>query len=197
MILSISGPASTGKSTILSDLLKVKDKIEKMTEGLPVKFNTEGARHVWTDIYSKQYETIDDLMKDSDAFIRWQLDLVAEYAESTKDQNSHLLITDRCELDCLVYTMMKGDQSNPGYLRVLERINKIKNDPTRHTTVYLTTDLGFVSQDGMRAMTYDRDLETHLFRVLSGMYSTRSILPDRATRINQILFDIDERFRYG
>lgn len=106
MIITISGPSSTGKTSLIENLRKHQEYLESLVQ-MPVVFGNESVREVVSSQY--KLKSLQDIFKDQEESLKLQFK-VAEYNKSLyssiiKD-NHCLYIFDRGPLDNLIYTLL-------------------------------------------------------------------------------------------
>lgn len=199
MYYAISGAAGSGKSTLLGDL-KTPVEAFAATRGIPVVWQQERARLVYEQVYAKDYESFDALLKADP--LGYQVRLAETFASdvATVLANPHtLFIADRTGFDVAVYTMMLGGSGKAA----AEMINRVFS--TLHAAlhavdhVFLTSPLyEEVEKDGFRPGAYNdpavRALEVNAFKHIGVLFPHVTPLPrDRAERVSTVLGVIKER----
>ena len=106
MIITISGPSSTGKTSLLESLKDYQDFIERVAKR-PVVFGKESIREVVSQRYGQK--SLQDIFADPEESIKLQFE-VARYNQdlyASLMKNSDVLhIYDRGPLDNLIYTLL-------------------------------------------------------------------------------------------
>lgn len=190
---SLTGPASTGKTTILTQLMpEVHAFAEK--KGLQVTFQEERIRTIFEQEYADRYPTFEAVM-DSEP-LEFQLkasEWFVRDAFSAQDRDS-LVISDRFGLDVLVYTYVNLARGfhNP---QIEETITaNLKKAMLRIDKAFMTRPLARVEKDGFRPACYDgrfRTMEENLFNVLGSTFPNTTWLPSgKDERIDHIMTTI-------
>lgn len=187
MLIGISGPACTGKTTLLEDL---KPELERLcaSGGIKLEIRTERIRHLYQQRYHDIYATLDDLLG-ADPL---ELDLaLAEMFRAETDLRSgcgELIIYDRTALDVAAYTSLDKLRGfrNQG---IEQRIDKaLHGCLKRIDTTLMTWELPLETEcDGFRSTAYlenkTRQQELDIFRMLGEAFHDTVWLPaDRQAR---------------
>lgn len=171
----VSGPSSTGKSTLLASL--------KLA--LPgTLFIEEWARRLFKVRYACQYKSLDELLPEK-AF-EYQMAL----AELTLGNrfDGRVTFIDRAPIDILVYSLM-----NIGYIGVdITKIMEILMISIKEVdTVFMTRDTGVYEDDGFRPVSYraKRGLEINMFEHFGEALGSKLVwLPDNTeARVEKVL----------
>ncbi len=181
MFLGLSGPASTGKTTIY-EALKAPLLEFAAKKGLNVSFLVERAREVFANEFALEFETLEAMF--NTAPLRYQLRLSEAFLEDAfqaRNKND-LVISDRVGLDVLVYTNI---QIARGFrdLALEEAIfENLKISMLKVDKIFMTRPFGTVEADGFRPQQYAdpamRAYEENLFNVLGGTYPNTIWLPE-------------------
>lgn len=106
MIIAISGPSSTGKTTLLQDLYHRNNVLTLATDASEVILVKETARSLFEDYFSDRYVTFEELLGNDRDTIEFEIlvakDQIASYNEYNEN-SSVLYLCDRCPLDTMVY----------------------------------------------------------------------------------------------
>lgn len=194
MIISISGCQSCGKTTVLNELKQYADKLSDHFQ-MPVQFNEENARQLWLSTWASKVARFEDIFSDPFLALEYEQDLIAQYTEARRNNENKLIISDRCELDILVYTMMNCDPAQPKYASVINACRQLR--AIDNPVIFIATHLGFLEQDGMRPLMSESRVasEIAMFKMVSEGYHRRHILPtDRKERISYILHTLTDSY---
>lgn len=198
MFVGLSGPASTGKTTILES---IKEPLQAFAEkkGLNVMFREEQAREVFKAEFAEKYGDMDTLLARDP--LRFQLRLSEVFLQDVflARKKEDLVLSDRVGLDVLVYTnihIMRGYR-NLEYERQI--CANLKTTMLKVEKIFMTQPLGQVEQDGFRPGKYSEPLirahEENMFNVLGGTYPNTVWLPEgREDRISLIMSTITNHY---
>lgn len=204
MIIAISGPSSTGKTTLFNKLKNEhKDFIESVYHNGKVVFHEESIRKIIENEYSIPFE---EIIKNPETAVKLQLRIADEMYESTKMMLSDfttLYICDRCPLDNIVYNIMNYQSDNPDFMikhaEDLSHACSIMRSMYHYIDrIYLTSvdrDSTIV-RDGFRPTGYEhrRQLEIELFNTIFDFSNKVLKLPSTMNeRITTILSDLSEK----
>lgn len=203
MIICISGPSSTGKTTLINELKDYKELIELIYGIGRVQFSTEYIR----DYVEKEYpnKTFDEIISVPENAIQLQFKIADitynEFIRMLKDR-SVLYICDRCPLDNLVYNILNyhcNDRDlmikySEEFSRTCSIVRSLSNYVDR---IYLTqvdvSNEKSVVKDGFRPESYEyrRQLEVELFNSIFEFNPKVCKIPSsRNDRISTILQDL-------
>lgn len=198
MILNITGPASTGKTTLVNDLKSYTEELKKIFNVEEVKVLHETARGIFDRYFSNKYSTLEELLGNSRDAIEYhryitinQLQTMSKYS----NMPDTLLICDRCELDTMVYLSLNyhniQDESLREELEVLyrEMLRQLHESFLQSNNItFRTLPFKDVEHDGFRPGLYDvlRQSECLGFDMITESVSI--LLPSgREERVNFIL----------
>lgn len=194
MFIGLSGPASTGKTTIFNS---IKPHIQAFAtaQGLTVHFIEERVRSIFQREFSGEFSSLEELL-DNDP-LRFQLRLSEAFVDDAYAARTRheLIVTDRVGLDVLVYTnvnMMRGFRDPALENRIFRNLKATMQKVDR---IFMTRPLPSIEADGFRPPQYaaalNRSYEESLFDVLGGTYPHTVWLPSgREERINLIMATI-------
>lgn len=179
MIISISGPSSAGKTTLINALRKRNEQYIFIHESFREFIKTKNV----------------DFNNSEEAFI-FQYELF-NFMPIFQDKIDTVLILDRCHFDCLVYSTLHFLRLKNQYKYInqyLEIINK-SLEIIKNIKIFLVqTNNLTIENDGIRLMIYQifRQQEIELFNTLySSLNINVNILPnslqDRIDTIEQYL----------
>ena len=185
-IIAISGPSSTGKTTLFN---RLQNKL------LGVHFYPEFIR-----IYVKENNISSDIFNDPVKLFDFQMHLCLYTEEKLKDihETDHLCIVDRSPLDCIAYSLMAysslDDRSALNYKDVFHsHIRKMYDLMHLIDTNYMTriNETYFPENDGFRLKQYisKRALEIELFHLLE-MHEKVILLPDSINEREQTIVNM-------
>lgn len=139
MIISISGPCMTGKTTIINLL---KDRLPKDTV-----YQEDLFKIVWEEFHSKGFEYFSEVAKDRDFTIMYISKLVESYVKMIKelDDSDKLIVLENCHLDYLIYAQLNSWYHYPLGAFLEDTISKLMSTARFTNRVYITTadDEGF------------------------------------------------------
>lgn len=202
MIINISGPSCTGKTTLVTNLCKRRDellKILKVTNIIPVY---ETARDIFKDNFGDKYETLNDLLQSREDTLEYHWIIAqdqAKWVETYAEDPNRLYILDRGPLDTMVYLMLNYssnldplDSTRRKYETAIESLKDThkKSKATTFRTLPFDTE---VVKDGFRPEKYEdmRDMEVEMFEL---MFHDAPVLPDgQDKRVEFILKYLKER----
>lgn len=173
MIICISGPSSTGKTTLFNELQK-HHKLIKSIYGNKVVFLEESIRKIAAENYPDK--TFDEIISTSESAISFQLEIAESiyqnYISILSDRDT-LYIIDRSPLDNLVYDIMNYQCDDPEVMmsnskKLNEACSKMRSLYSYVDRVYLTQvdrSNESIEKDGFRPSKYEyrRQLEIELF----------------------------------
>lgn len=178
----ISGPSSTGKSTLLAEL---KDQLPE------VVFVEEWARRLFhSPKYSSRYADLDALISSKDAFA-YQLEM-AHLTEGNRVPG-RIVMVDRAPIDILVYSLMNLANVGAGVTKIMDIVLQSAKDVD---TIFMTRDIGKYEDDGFRPAAYRkmRGLEISLFEHFAEVIANKLVwLPETTeARIQMVLKQMSE-----
>lgn len=176
---SLTGPASSGKTTILNGLKAVLPTFAQ-AKGLEVVFQEERVRSIFEQEFQEEYGTFENLMaqRPLEFQLRASEVLMADaFAHQSRDI---IVIADRAALDMLVYTTINIARGfrDPWIETMI--FGNLKKAMLRVDKVFMTRPLPLVVNDGFRPDCYAGDiriLEENLFNVLGGTHPNTVWLP--------------------
>ena len=198
MIIAISGPSSTGKTTLVQSLKNYKGLIESIL-GRQVYFKGEDIREMLP-----ADAVLDEVLADSQVAMELQFKIIESNIERYMDllKNPHIAyICDRCPLDNVVYMILNYMRTSPElalkYAADFRKYGSIAKSLTSYVErIYLTKNDNSMLKaepDGFRASFYDtfRALEVELFNGYFDNLPTVKVLPsESADRLNFLLNDL-------
>lgn len=190
MIISISGPSSTGKSTLISALK------EYYGDGCVIM--SEVIRESLAEML-KTYGSLNGIYEDKDATLKSIEKLCDDYCNSVLKLpylDSKPIIMDRCHIDGIVYALINTLPFDGCDEVVSKVVTRYLSTPIEFDKVYFTvpSDDDKIEDDGFRSMQllHRRPLEVNLFK----MYHTQRnavVLPDGVyKRVHLIVSDIEK-----
>lgn len=200
MILSISGPSSTGKTTLINDLYKNGNVLKSLTGTENVVKVEETARGLFTEHFGKKYPSFEELLKNGADTMEFEFivarDQIHKYAKYAQD-NTTLYLCDRCPLDTMVYLALNYQYANQKvresyssrYQSMLTNLKDCYDRSASQMRVYKTLPFSdeSIEDDGFRPMqyVYRRQAELLAFDLLT---TDLLILPsDRQERVQVVL----------
>jgi len=198
MIISISGPSCTGKTTLFQHL---QDPIRDLCKSAKKKLVSieEGVKDLWECKWSSLYKSLDDLVLSSD-FLDWQYDVLNKYILEMHEYNParDVVLTDRCELDVLVYSIMATKIDRDRLSQICEDCNKVRVLSSHQGRLLFLTCADpsrVVEFDGVRSVaSYDRDLEIRLFETLPTVmgYDIEDLPDSTEDRVSKVVSRVKE-----
>lgn len=144
----ISGPSSTGKSTLLAELKKhLPDAV----------FVQEWARHLFETKYKSEYRDLDHLLAEK------AYEFQTELAKMTVGNSipGKTVIVDRAPLDIFIYSLLNmGGVGVKGLMEIMQIVISSCQDVD---AVFMTKDLGFYEDDGLRSDLYRKNRQTEVY----------------------------------
>jgi len=207
MIITISGPSSTGKTTLFEKLKKNESLIQSIYGG-DVVFVEELVRSTIKDNYGDNTSFEDIVQRDDDA-IKLQLmisDKIRSYYEEMIYNKDRLYICDRCPLDNVAYNLLNYQCNNPKVMlkysqKLSDACSMMRALTSYVDRIYLTSvdreNEKSVERDGFRPTSYEyrRQLEIELFNVIFDFNPKVVMLPSVSNdRINVIITDLARLF---
>lgn len=201
MIIAISGPSSTGKTTLLQDLYRRSDVLKLATNATEIVLVKETARSLFEDYFSDRYHSFEELLGNDRDTMEFQIlvakDQIASYAEYNEDKST-LYLCDRCPLDTMVYLALNYQYASKEvrveysskYLAIMKELLECYNnsDIKAYRTFPFSDES--IEADGFRPIqyTYRRQAELMAFDLMNVNLVE---LPDnRHDRVEIILNDI-------
>lgn len=187
MIISISGPSSTGKTTLINKI-KEKGMIGKYKEIIVIN---EVIRDMFKNDFLPEVGTMENMMKDKQWVLKW----VEKVGEVTSNhinneikkhvKDDTLIILDRCIVDHFIYSIMHTAKFDIPLNKFYKAIKTYNLSSTKIDYIFLTNvpENDFYDVDGVRPKDWEetRDLENSLFQLLFGNNAI------------ELPYDIDER----
>ena len=187
MIISISGPSSTGKTTLINRI-KERGQLGKYHK---IVIINEVIRDIFKNEFLPKVGSMENMMKDKEIVLEW----VERVGQATSDHISSeikknldedtLIILDRCIIDHFIYSIMHTAKFDIPLDRFFKAIKTYKLSDDKIDYVFLTSipENDFYDIDGIRPKDWEetRGLENSLFQLLFANNSVK--LP----------YDIDER----
>lgn len=201
MIICISGPSSTGKTTLFNELQSHCELIKSIYNG-KVIFIEEQIRKIAANKYpDKSFNTI---IQNSESAISFQLEIAdsiyKNYVKILNDNNT-LYIIDRSPLDNLVYNIMNYQCDDPEVM--IKNSDKLNSACSKMRSLYSYVDRVYLTQvdrcnnssverDGFRPEKYEyrRQLEIELFNSIFDFSDKVIKLPSMMSeRVKTVLED--------
>lgn len=187
MIISISGPSSTGKTTLINKI-KEKGMIGKYKKIIVIN---EVIRDMFKNDFLPEVGTMENMMKDKQWVLKW----VEKVGEVTSNhinneikkhvKDDTLIILDRCIVDHFIYSIMHTAKFDIPLNKFYKAIKTYNLSSTKIDYIFLTNvpENDFYDVDGVRPKDWEktRDLENSLFQLLFGNNAI------------ELPYDIDER----
>lgn len=189
MIISISGPTSTGKTTLIG---KIKER------GYIGNYKKIVIIHeVIRDIFKKEFlpkvGSMDDMMQNRETLLEW-VESVGENSSqhieseiSKYDNDDTIIILDRCIIDHFIYAIIHTTKFSISLEEFYKVISKYNLSTKKIDYIFLTSvpENDVYDVDGMRPQAWSdgRSLENSLFQLIFGNFSIG--LP----------YDIEERIK--
>lgn len=174
MIITVSGAACTGKTTILEHIQESIDKRHIYSDHIFTY--GEFIRTMYEDKYSSKYKSFADLLQgDPLDIIKLHKDTARKFNDVlwSSDTNNDILIFDRCPIDINIYLYMNVAQhlDNPiiryEYRKAASYVSRCIDDFLNHNPkmFYTRPFTQEIEQDGFRPMSLinRRELELSLF----------------------------------
>lgn len=198
MIITLSGPSSTGKTTLFENLKNAHHGIIESLHGNKVEFVEESIRKIIDENFDIPFE---EIIKDTNSAIDLQLkvayNIYRSYETMVKNKDT-LYICDRSPLDNVVYNLMNYQSDNPEVM--VKRADDLSYACSLMRSMYAYVDRVYLTQvdqssrnkierDGFRPTGYEhrRQLEIELFNTIFDfspkVVKLPSTLNDRVTTI--------------
>ncbi|MBQ4263744.1 MAG: AAA family ATPase [Bacilli bacterium] len=187
MIISISGPASTGKTTLIR---KIKE-IGKLGKYSKIVIVNEVIRDIFKNNFLPKVGSMENMMKDKELVLEWIEKVGQETSMHINNEikknleEDTLIILDRCIIDHFIYSIMhtaKFDIPLEGFYNAIKTYTLSE---TKIDYIFLTSipEKDFYDIDGIRPKDWEetRGLENSLFQLLFG------------NNCINLPYDIDER----
>ena len=187
MIISISGPSSTGKTTLINHI-KEKGRLGKYNNIVVIN---EVIRDIFKNDFLPKVGSMENMMKNKEYVLQWvkrvgeSSSMHIEKEISKCNDDNTLIILDRCIIDHFIYSIMhtaKFDIPLDEYYKVISsyKLSKQKID-----YIFLTSipENDFYDVDGVRPQDWaeTRNLENELFQLLFSNFAI------------ELPYDINER----
>jgi nicotinamide riboside kinase len=201
MLVAISGPASSGKTTLLDDL---RQPIKTIVGNIPVVWQQERARLVYEVVYASKYDSFSDLL--ANAALDYQISLAEAFAADVAEVKANpekIYIADRSGFDVAVYTMLIGGKGEEDAKKIERVFDLIHGSIHGVDMMFLTGPLpSGLMEDGFRPCQYSdpatRSMEVSIFRHLALMHANCIQLPpDRYERVQLISSNISRLIQKG
>ena len=186
MLISITGPSSSGKTTLIN---KLKIILPEIYSQYKFEFIDEQFRE-----YIREHNiNVEDIFNDSDTAFLFEVTLLDDYSQP--DNQADYIIMDRSPIDNLVYMTLHyyqlSNEDQNRYAILLDEAKKKCKDVMKNIKVYMCLpDNKEIQQDDERPTIYEvlRQDEIFLFKNLQ-----YEVLPqDLNGRIDKIINDIRE-----
>lgn len=188
MIISISGPSSTGKTTLIN---KIK-KLGKLGDFKKIIVVNEVIRDMFQHEFLPKVGSMENMMKDKETVLQW----IKKVGENTRNHidkeikkadSDALIILDRCIIDHFIYSIMHTTKFEIPLHEFYQAIRTYQPCNEKIDYIFLTNvpNDDFYDVDGIRPQDWaeTRDLENSLFQLL---FKNCSI---------ELPYDIDERIK--
>ena len=183
MLICISGPASTGKTTLMRTFSSQLVGDEALIHPLISQFSKIETKAETVRSFHRSFmpdKTLDEILADPELAIKFQIgiaqDLVNQVVETAKNGKDHLTVMDRGPLDTYVYLTINYSKASPD---LMERYSRDYHDMCHQLRVaselvdrYFFTvpdpNSYYIVDDGYRSKgySYRRDYEIELFTML-------------------------------
>lgn len=200
MFIALSGPASTGKTTLINKLMEHEDKLKDILGVKKVVSVSETARKIFDEEFKETYVTFENLVNDDLDIMRFQnmvaKDQIEKFHQEYMYNNDTLYLLDRGPLDTMIYTSLNyhhlksnvvknlvRDIYEDTMVRLLDTYRK-SNDSGYY---FCTVGSSDVIDDGFRPLSYinRRNAELVAFDMIRGQMCT---LPEGLdSRVDYIL----------
>lgn len=184
--ISISGPASSGKSTLVNDLYPTLPDVER-DSGIKVSVYKENSRQLWSEDYQDKYPTYDDLLADRKTWSKFQNQLVDLTVTqlNTNYEEFDIVIFDGGALENIVYTLLHDNSQSKYFSDSIIRSFKAMCDTD---FIFKTTCLGFIEDDNFRTLDLGvRQAEIALYDRIQPACGFHILPLGRVDRINDVL----------
>lgn len=173
MIITVSGAACTGKTTLMSVL---KGVLNEKYPDADIQFYGEFIRTLYEEYYSKKYKSFEDMLAGDPMdviFLHKATAIKFNEIIWSSDVNRKILVFDRCPIDIGIYLYMNVAEHldnmkvQIAYREAASYINRLVADFLNHrpTMFYTSPFAKEVVQDGFRPLSLinRRELELALF----------------------------------
>lgn len=189
MIISISGPSSTGKTTLIKRI-KEKGKLGKYNNIVVIN---EVIRDIFKNDFLPRVSSMENMMKNKEYVLEW-VERVGESSSmhiekeiSKYNNDDTLIILDRCIIDHFIYSIMHTAKFDIPLDQFYKAISSYKLSKQKIDYIFLTSipENDFYDVDGVRPQDWaeTRDLENGLFQLLFRNFAI------------ELPYDINERIR--
>ena len=189
MIISISGPSSTGKTTLIKEIQR-KGNIGKYKNIVVIN---EVIRDIFKNEFLPKVGSMENMMKNKEYVLEW-VEKVGESSSFHIDKeiekynsDDTLIILDRCIIDHFIYSIMHTAKFDIPLDKFYKAISTYKLSKQKIDHIFLTSipENDFYDVDGVRPQDWSetRELENGLFQLLFSNFSIN--LP----------YDINERIK--
>lgn len=130
MVISISGPSSTGKTTTINEILK-RGKLGKYEKIIVVN---ENIRKMFKEEFLSEVGSMENMMPKKEWALRWvkavgknEKKFIDEQISKYCEDKNTLIILDRCILDHFIYFLMHTIKYKLTFEEFFEIINEYSN----------------------------------------------------------------------
>lgn len=189
MIISISGPTSTGKTTLIRKIQQ-KGNLGKYKNIIIIN---EVIRDIFKNEFLPKVNSMENMMTNKEYILQW----VKRVGESSSNHiekeiskynnDDTLVILDRCIIDHFIYSIMHTAKFDIPLNEFYQAISTYKLSKQKIDYIFLTTipENDFYDVDGIRPQDWSesRALENDLFKLLFSNFAI------------DLPYDIDERIK--
>lgn len=172
MVISISGPASTGKTTLINQI-KSQGKLANYKNIIIVN---EIIREMFKEDFLPQVGSVEQMMEDKDYDLKWVKEVGKRTSAHIKNEinkynnDDTLIILDRCTLDHFIYSLMHTIKFSLTPEEFYEFVKEYSKRDENIDYIFLTSipENDFYEIDGIRPKTWEntRYLENSLFELI-------------------------------
>lgn len=204
MIINISGPSCTGKTTLVTNLSKRRKDIKNILKVNNVVPVYETARDIFKTHFGEKYETLNDLLQSRQATLDYHWMIAQDQAKrigTYADDPNRLYIMDRGPLDTSIYLMLNYsynldplDGTRRQYETTIKLLKSLHVKSKAITFRTLPFDIE-VEKDGFRPEKYEelRDMEVEMFE---NVFQGAPVLPDGAEKRVEFILDYLKEGRF-
>jgi len=189
MIISISGPSSTGKTTLIKQI-QHKGSLGKYKNIVVI---TEVIRDIFKNEFLPKVNSMENMMESKQYVLEWvkrvgeSSSVHIEQEISKYNNDDTLIILDRCIIDHFIYSIMHTAKFDIPLDEFYAAISTYKLSKQKIDYIFLTSipENDFYDVDGVRPQDWSetRELENGLFQLLFGNFAI------------DLPYDINERIK--